>query len=186
VLLVLDSLTRYAMAAREIGLAAGEPPTTKGYTPSVFTRLAKLVERAGNFNRGSITAFYTVLMEGDDQQDPIVDSVRSFVDGHVVLSRSMASAGWYPPVNVLDSLSRLMPAVTSAEHRAKASTVRRLLAAHARSEDLIRIGAYKAGTDDELDRAVRAMPTLRRYLEQASDERVSLADALADLTRMEL
>jgi flagellum-specific ATP synthase len=186
VLLVLDSLTRYAMAAREIGLAAGEPPATKGYTPSVFTRLAKLVERAGNFDRGSITAFYTVLMEGDDQQDPIVDSVRSFVDGHVVLSRSMASAGWYPPVNVLDSLSRLMPAVTSAEHRAKASTVRRLLAAHARSEDLIRIGAYKAGTDDELDRAVEAMPALRRYLEQASDERVSLADALADLARMEL
>ena len=113
VLLVLDSLTRYAMAAREIGLAAGEPPASKGYTPSVFARLAKLVERAGNFRNGSITAFYTVLMEGDDQQDPVVDAVRSLLDGHVVLSRSMAAGGWYPPVNVLDSLSRLMPAVTS-------------------------------------------------------------------------
>jgi len=186
VLLVLDSLTRYAMAAREIGLAAGEPPATKGYTPSVFTRLAKLVERAGNFEGGSITAFYTVLMEGDDQQDPIVDSVRSFVDGHVVLSRSMAAAGWYPPVNVLDSLSRLMPAVTSAEHRAKAGIVRRLLAAHARSEDLIRIGAYKPGADEELDRAMQAMPALMRYLEQTSEERVSLQDAVAGLAAMEL
>ena len=101
VLLVLDSLTRYAMAARELGLAAGEPPASKGYTPSVFTRLAKLVERAGNFQCGSITAFYTVLMEGDDQQDPIVDSVRSLLDGHIVLSRALASEGWYPPVNVL-------------------------------------------------------------------------------------
>src|SRR5438067_432506 len=104
VLLVLDSLTRYAMAAREIGLAAGEPPASKGYTPSVFARLAKLVERAGNFRNGSITAFYTVLMEGDDQQDPVVDAVRSLLDGHVVLSRSMVAGGWYPPVNVLDSL----------------------------------------------------------------------------------
>ena len=127
VLLVLDSLTRYAMAAREIGLAAGEPPASKGYTPSVFARLAKLVERAGNFQSGSITAFYTVLMEGDDQQDPVVDAVRSLLDGHVVLSRSMAAGGWYPPVNVLDSLSRLMPAVTTPEHRAKAAMARRLL-----------------------------------------------------------
>src|ERR1700744_6187705 len=102
VLLVLDSLTRFAMAAREVGLAAGEPPTTRGYTPSVFSRLARLAERAGNFRNGSITAFYTVLMEGDDQQDPVVDSVRSLLDGHVVLSRSMAASGWYPPVNVLE------------------------------------------------------------------------------------
>ncbi|HEY6413157.1 MAG TPA: FliI/YscN family ATPase [Edaphobacter sp.] len=186
VLLVLDSLTRYAMAAREIGLAAGEPPTSKGYTPSVFTRLAKLVERAGNFRTGSITAFYTVLMEGDDQQDPVVDAVRSFLDGHVVLSRSMAAAGWYPPVDVLDSLSRLMPVVTTAEHRAQASVARRLLAAHARSEDLIRIGAYKPGTDDELDRAMRAMPVLREFLEQQSRERVSMEDTVARMNTMEL
>lgn len=184
VLLVLDSLTRYAMAAREIGLAAGEPPATKGYTPSVFTRLAKLVERAGNFERGSITAFYTVLMEGDDQQDPVVDSVRSFVDGHVVLSRQMASAGWYPPVNILDSLSRLMPAVVSREHRAQATTVRKLLAAHARSEDLIRIGAYKAGADAELDRAMRAMPAIRGFLEQDSQERIDLKETVERLMGM--
>jgi flagellum-specific ATP synthase len=186
VLLVLDSLTRYAMAAREVGLAAGEPPASKGYTPSVFTRLAKLVERAGNFRNGSITSFYTVLMEGDDQQDPVVDAVRSLLDGHVVLSRSMAAGGWYPPVDVLDSLSRLMPAVTTPEHRAQASTARRLLAAHARSEDLIRIGAYKAGTDDDLDRAMRAMPMLREFLEQGSRERVSMEDTVARLNAMEL
>jgi flagellum-specific ATP synthase len=186
VLLVLDSLTRYAMAAREIGLAAGEPPASKGYTPSVFARLAKLVERAGNFRNGSITAFYTVLMEGDDQQDPLVDAVRSLLDGHVVLSRSMAAGGWYPPVDVLDSLSRLMPAVTTPEHRAHASTARRLLAAHARSEDLIRIGAYKPGTDDDLDRAMRAMPALREFLEQGSKESVSMEDTVARLNAMGL
>jgi flagellum-specific ATP synthase len=186
VLLVLDSLTRYAMAAREIGLAAGEPPASKGYTPSVFARLAKLVERAGNFRNGSITAFYTVLMEGDDQQEPVVDAVRSLLDGHVMLSRSMASAGWYPPVNVLDSLSRLMPAITTKEHREQAATVRRLLAAHARSEDLIRIGAYKPGTDEDLDRAMRAMPSLRGFLEQASDEKVTMRESMARLKALEL
>jgi flagellum-specific ATP synthase len=186
VLLVLDSLTRYAMAAREIGLAAGEPPASKGYTPSVFARLAKLVERAGNFQNGSITAFYTVLMEGDDQQDPVVDAVRSLLDGHVVLSRSMAAGGWYPPVDVLDSLSRLMPAVTTLEHRAQAAVARRLLAAHARSEDLIRIGAYKTGMDEELDRAMRAMPGLREFLEQGSHERVTMEQSIARLNAMEL
>lgn len=186
VLLVLDSLTRYAMAAREIGLASGEPPASKGYTPSVFARLAKLVERAGNFETGSITAFYTVLMEGDDQQDPIVDCVRSLLDGHVVLSRSMASAGWYPPVNVLDSLSRLMPAVTTPEHRSSAVVARRLLAAHARSEDLIRIGAYKTGSDSELDRAISAMPLLRGFLEQGRSEHASMDETIARLTTLDL
>jgi flagellum-specific ATP synthase len=184
VLLVLDSLTRYAMAAREVGLAAGEPPASKGYTPSVFTRLAKLVERVGNFKNGSITAFYTVLMEGDDQQDPVVDSVRSLLDGHIVLSRALASAGHYPPVDVLDSLSRLMPAVTEPEHRKRAALVRRLLAAYAKSEDLVRIGAYKAGNDEELDRAMQAMPDIRRYLEQRSDERVTMRDTVARLREM--
>jgi flagellum-specific ATP synthase len=186
VLLVLDSLTRYAMAAREVGLAAGEPPASKGYTPSVFTRLAKLVERAGNFETGSITAFYTVLMEGDDQQDPIVDAVRSFLDGHVVLSRALASAGQYPPVDILDSLSRLMPAVTTREHRARASLVRRLLSAHARSEDLVRIGAYKPGTDEELDRAIHAIPAMRSFLEQGSSEQVSMEESIARLRDMAL
>jgi flagellum-specific ATP synthase len=184
VLLVLDSLTRFAMAAREVGLAAGEPPASKGYTPSVFTRVAKLVERAGNFKTGSITAFYTVLMEGDDQQDPIVDAVRSFLDGHIVLSRALAAAGQYPPVDVLDSLSRLMPAVTTKEHRDRAAIARRLLSAHARSEDLVRIGAYKPGTDEELDRAMRAMPALRSFLEQGSSEQVTFADSVARLRAM--
>ena len=186
ILLVLDSLTRFAMAAREIGLAAGEPPASKGYTPSVFTKVAKLVERAGNLERGSITAFYTVLMEGDDQQDPIVDAVRSYVDGHIVLSRAMAAAGLYPPVDVLDSLSRLMPAVTSETHRAKAAVVRRLLATYTKSEDLVRIGAYKEGMDDDLDRAMRAMPDIRRFLEQRSDEKVSLSETVGRLEAMPL
>jgi flagellum-specific ATP synthase len=186
VLLVLDSLTRYAMAAREVGLAAGEPPASKGYTPSVFAKLAKLVERAGKFQSGSITAFYTVLMEGDDQQDPVVDAVRSLLDGHVVLSRSMAAEGWYPPVNVLDSLSRLMPAITLPEHRAQAAVVRRLLAAHVRSEDLVRIGAYKAGMDEYLDRALRAMPLIRNFLEQRSDECVAIQESIAQLNGLDL
>jgi flagellum-specific ATP synthase len=186
VLLVLDSLTRYAMAAREVGLAAGEPPASKGYTPSVFTRLAKLVERAGNFQNGSITAFYTVLMEGDDQQDPVVDSVRSLLDGHIVLSRAMAASGHYPPVDVLDSLSRLMPAVTTKEHRQKAALARRMLAVYARSEDLVRIGAYKTGTDTELDQAMQAMPELKRFMAQGSDERVTLEQTIARLGSMEI
>jgi flagellum-specific ATP synthase len=186
VLLVLDSLTRYAMAAREVGLAAGEPPASKGYTPSVFTRLARLVERAGNFQRGSITAFYTVLMEGDDQQDPLVDAVRSLLDGHVVLSRALAAEGWYPPVHVLDSLSRLMPAVTEKPHRQKAALARRLLAAYARSEDLVRIGAYKPGADRELDQALQARPVLRSFLTQDSTERVTLAESVARLQGLNL
>lgn len=186
VLLVLDSLTRYAMAAREVGLAAGEPPTSKGYTPSVFTRLAKLVERAGNFTKGSITALYTVLMEGDDQQDPVVDAVRSFLDGHVVLSRRIASAGQYPPVDVVDSLSRLMPAVTRQEHLSQAMKARRLLSTYARSEDLIRIGAYNAGSDIELDRAIELMPALLRFLEQRSDERVTMTETISALGAISL
>jgi flagellum-specific ATP synthase len=181
VLLVLDSLTRFAMAAREIGLAAGEPPTAKGYTPSVFTRLARLVERAGQFRRGSITAFYTVLMEGDDQQDPLVDAVRSLLDGHIVLSRAMASEGWYPPVQMLDSISRLMPAVATEEHREHAALLRRLLAVYARSEDLVRIGAYRPGADPDLDRALQARDRMRAFITQRADERVRFEDCLKQL-----
>jgi flagellum-specific ATP synthase len=184
VLLVLDSLTRFAMAAREIGLAAGEPPTAKGYTPSVFTRLARLVERAGEFRTGSITAFYSVLMEGDDQQDPLVDAVRSLLDGHVILSRPLAAEGWYPPIHVLDSISRLMPAVAAPEHRADAALLRKLAAVYARSEDLVRIGAYKAGADPELDRALRARAPLRRFLTQSSTEEASFSDTVARLSRL--
>jgi flagellum-specific ATP synthase len=184
VLLVLDSLTRYAMAAREVGLAAGEPPTAKGYTPSVFHKLARLIERAGQFSRGSITAFYTVLMEGDDQQDPIVDAARSLLDGHIVLSRQLASEGWYPAVAVLDSISRLMPAVVAPEHKQQATLVRKLLATYARSEDLIRIGAYKSGTDPDLDRAIASRNKVRAYLEQTSSDKVLLADAISRLSAL--
>ncbi|HEX4285258.1 MAG TPA: FliI/YscN family ATPase [Terracidiphilus sp.] len=184
VLLVLDSLTRFAMAAREIGLAAGEPPTAKGYTPSVFARLAKLVERSGNFQNGSITAFYTVLMEGDDLQDPLVDAVRSLLDGHVVLSRALSSEGWYPPVDILQSISRLMPAVSEPMHREHAALIRRLLAIHARSEDLVRIGAYKPGTDPELDRALKARAIMRSYLVQGAAERSSLENSVQQLANL--
>jgi len=184
VLLVLDSLTRFAMAAREIGLAAGEPPTAKGYTPSVFTRLARLVERTGQFKVGSITAFYTVLMEGDDQQDPLVDAVRSLLDGHVVLSRALAAEGWYPPIEVLDSISRLMPAVTEAEHREQAALLRRLMAVYARSEDLVRIGAYKPGADPDLDRALRARAPLRAFVTQEAWEQVHFASCIERLAAL--
>ena len=184
VLLVLDSLTRFAMAAREIGLAAGEPPTAKGYTPSVFARLARLVERAGCFRTGSITAFYSVLMEGDDQQDPLVDAVRSLLDGHVVLSRATAAEGWYPPIAVLDSISRLMPAVAVREHREQAAMVRKLMAIYARSEDLVRIGAYKPGADAELDRALRAREGIRAFLTQDAREQVRFADGVRRLAAL--
>ncbi len=181
VLLVLDSLTRFAMAAREIGLAAGEPPTAKGYTPSVFTRLARLVERSGSFRRGSITAFYTVLMEGDDQQDPLVDAVRSLLDGHIVLARGLAAEGWYPPIQILDSISRLMPAVATPRHREQGALVRKLLAVYSRNEDLVRIGAYKPGGDADLDRALRARSLMRSFLTQSSIERVQFADSVGRL-----
>jgi flagellum-specific ATP synthase len=184
VLLVLDSLTRFAMAAREIGLAAGEPPTAKGYTPSVFTRLAKLVERTGQFRVGSITAFYTVLMEGDDQQDPLVDAVRSLLDGHIVLSRALAAEGWYPPVEVLDSISRLMPAVTDRAHQENAALLRRLTAVYARSEDLIRIGAYRPGADPDLDRAIDARAAMRAFVTQAAQEQVQFSECVARLAAL--
>jgi flagellum-specific ATP synthase len=184
VLLVLDSLTRFAMAAREVGLAAGEPPTAKGYTPSVFNRLARLVERTGQFRTGSITAFYTVLMEGDDQQDPLVDAVRSLLDGHVVLSRALAAEGWYPPVEVLDSISRLMPQVAQPAHREQAALVRKLLAVYARSEDLVRIGAYKAGADPDLDRALAARGALRAFMTQDAAEQVDFAGCMERLAEL--
>jgi flagellum-specific ATP synthase len=181
VLLIADSLTRFAMAQREIGLAAGEPPTAKGYTPSVLNMLARLVERAGNFSQGSITAFYTVLMEGDDQQDPVVDTVRSLLDGHVILDRSLAMRGHYPPISVLESLSRLMSSMVSKDHLAKASALRLSMAAYARSEDLIRIGAYQKGTDPILDNAVKILPALNTFLQQRPDVLDKYGDIVGQL-----
>lgn len=170
VLLIVDSLTRFAMAQREIGLAAGEPPTAKGYTPSVLNMLARLVERTGNFSQGSITAFYTVLMEGDDQQDPVVDTVRSLLDGHIVLDRNLALHGHYPPISILESISRLMNGMVSSQHLAKANAVRHLMAAYQRSEDLIRIGAYHGGSDPILDNAIQALPAINKFLRQTPTE----------------
>jgi flagellum-specific ATP synthase len=178
VLLVVDSLTRLAMAQREISLAAGEPPTAKGYTPSVFTLMARLIERAGKFSGGSITAFYTVLMEGDDQQDPLVDGARALLDGHIVLDRRLAARNHYPPIAILDSISRLMPMVCSAPHLEKAQALRRLLAAYSASEDLIRIGAYQKGSDPVLDSALATLPELNRFLEQGPNEAVTLEDTV--------
>jgi flagellum-specific ATP synthase len=178
VLLVVDSITRLAMAQREISLAAGEPPTAKGYTPSVFTLLARLIERAGKFSHGSITAFYTVLMESDDQQDPLVDGTRALLDGHILLDRRLATRNHYPPIAILDSVSRLMPMVCSPAHLEKVNLLRKLLAAHAASEDLIRVGAYQKGSDPLLDQALLLLPELNRFLEQRSDESVTLQETV--------
>jgi len=181
VLLVVDSLTRLAMAQREIGLAAGEPPTSKGYTPSVFTLLAQLIERAGRFNGGSITAFYSVLMEGDDHQDPIVDAVRSLLDGHIFLDRRLSAENHYPPISILDSLSRLMPSVCSQEHLAKVKYLRALLASYAGSEDLVRVGAYQKGFDPVLDKAISSLPAIKAFLLQRPDEKADLKASIASL-----
>ena len=181
VLLVVDSITRLAMAQREIGLAAGEPPTAKGYTPSCFSMLARLIERAGKFGAGSITAFYTVLMEGDDAQDPLVDGARALLDGHIMLDRKLAVRSHYPPIAVLDSVSRLMSSVCSAPHLQKAHELRRLLAAYTASEDLIRIGAYQKGSDSTLDKALTLIPELHRFLMQKPSEAVAFSDSVQKL-----
>jgi flagellum-specific ATP synthase len=186
VLLVVDSLTRYAMAQREIGLAAGEPPTAKGYTPSCWNMLAQLVERAGQFSCGSITAFYSVLMEGDDQQDPLVDAVRSLLDGHIVLDRRLAAQGHYPPIAILDSLSRLMSQICNPEHIKIAIEVRRLLSAYARSEDLIRVGAYQHGADPVLDKALDLLPAVNTILQQKKTDLSSLDQTFAALKALRL
>ncbi|HVJ64603.1 MAG TPA: FliI/YscN family ATPase [Bdellovibrionota bacterium] len=173
VLLMMDSVTRFAMAQREIGLAAGEPPTAKGYTPSVFAQLPKLLERAGSKkNSGSITGIYTVLVEGEDFEDPIADSVRSIVDGHVVLTRKLAQQNHYPPVDVLQSLSRLSHVVATTEEKAASSAIRSLLAAYREAEDLINIGAYRRGTNEAWDRAVAWRPKIVEFLKQGINEKI--------------
>ena len=186
VLLIMDSLTRIAMAQRELGLAAGEPPTSKGYTPSVFTLLARLVERAGHFGKGSITAFYTVLMEGDDQLDPLVDAARSVLDGHIVLDRELAVRNHYPAISVPDSLSRLMSTVAPAEVIAKSRQVRKLLAAYAGSVDLLRVGAYQKGLDAVLDQSVAAMPAITAYLQQDVATTPPLQQSFSELLELSI
>src|SRR5579883_876903 len=181
VLLVMDSVTRLAMAQREIGLASGEPPSQKGYTPSVFHLLPKILERAGNFRRGSITGFFTVLVEGDDFNEPITDAVRAILDGHVVLSRDLAAMGHYPAIDVLNSVSRLASRVASAEQRAAARSVREALADYHQSEDLINLGAYVAGTNARLDSAIRLRPKLLDFLRQEPECNEPLARTLEQL-----
>lgn len=170
VLLLMDSLTRLALAQRMVGLASGEPPATKAYPPSVFNLLPELLERSGRTAAGSITGFYTVLVEGDDMSDPLSDAVRAVTDGHVWLSRDLFHQGHYPAVDVLGSISRVMADVAGAEHQQAAGEVRRLLAAYAEVEDLVRVGAYKSGASAETDRAVQALPLIRAFLAQRVEE----------------
>jgi FliI/YscN family ATPase len=170
VLLTMDSLTRFAMAQREIGLAAGEPPTTRGYPPSVFGMLPKLVERAGRTVQGSITGFYSVLVEGDDTNEPISDTVRGLLDGHVVLSRRLAARGHYPAIDVLNSISRLMPNLTSTAQQHAAHTLRELTAVYSEHEDLISIGAYRSGSNPLVDTAIAMKPEIDQFLRQNTSE----------------
>jgi flagellum-specific ATP synthase len=181
VMLMMDSVTRFAMAQREVGLAIGEPPATRGYTPSVFAQLPRLLERSGTAVAGSITALYTVLVDGDDMNEPIADAVRSILDGHVVLTRELAHASHYPAIDVLQSVSRLVGEVVSPEVRAAGQAIRRLLAAYREKEDLIAIGAYQRGTDPQVDAAIALRPAIERFLRQAVDDRTTAADADAAL-----
>ncbi len=186
VLLLLDSITRYAQAQREIALAVGEPPATKGYPPSVFAKLPALVERAGNGGegQGSITAFYTVLSEGDDLQDPIADAARAILDGHIVLSRQLADSGHFPAIDIERSISRVMPAVTSMEHQKLARAVKQLYASFSQSKDLISIGAYVKGSDPLLDQAITLMPKINRFLQQGMTDVVPYDECLSGLNTL--
>jgi len=184
VLLVMDSLTRLAMAQREIGLAAGEPPSQKGYTPSVFNLLPKICERAGKFERGSITGFFTVLVEGDDFNEPIADAVRAILDGHIVLSRELGAAGHYPAIDVLNSVSRLESRISTSQQRQAAARVREARATYRRAEDLIQLGAYVAGTNPKLDVAIQAREELNRFLRQDATAKSCLEETLQKLDQI--
>lgn len=176
VILMMDSVTRFAMAQREIGLAIGEPPATKGYTPSVFSMLPKLMERAGTSDKGSITAFYTVLVDGDDFNEPIADAVRGILDGHIVLSRSLAAKNHYPAIEVLKSVSRLMSEIADKDHKSNASRLRDLLATYENSEDLINIGAYVKGSNPNIDKAIECHDSILGFLKQGIDESTSFEE----------
>lgn len=181
VVLMMDSVTRFAMAQREVGLAVGEPPSTKGYTPSVFALLPKLMERAGNAARGSITALYTILVEGDDTNEPIADAARSILDGHIVLSRKLTSRGHYPPIDVLNSLSRTMPMVVSEEHLKASRGLRELIADYHDIEDLVSIGAYKAGTRPASDKALDRWDDINQFLRQDKAEASTFDETLSQM-----
>ena len=186
VLLIMDSLTRYAMAQREIALAIGEPPATKGYPPSVFAKLPALVERTGNGREGggSITAFYTVLTEGDDQQDPIADSARAILDGHIVLNRTLAEAGHYPAIDIEQSISRVMHSITTPEQQAMARRLKQLTSRYQRSRDLIAVGAYSAGSDPMLDEAIALQPRISSFLQQGIHEQATMPESCGQLSAL--
>jgi flagellum-specific ATP synthase len=186
VLLMMDSLTRVAQAQREVGLAAGEPPTTKGYTPSVFRLLPRLVERAGNLSRGegSITAVYTVLTEEDDLQEPVADAARAILDGHIILDRGLAEAGVYPAIDVSRSISRVMPRVVRPEQETAARLFKQLWSRYREQEDLINVGAYAPGSDPLTDQAIVMQPPLRAFVSQGMAEVVSLAPSVAALRKL--
>lgn len=187
VLLLMDSLTRFAQAQREISLAIGEPPATKGYPPSVFARLPQLVERAGNGDRqggGSITAFYTVLVEGDDHNDPIADAARAILDGHIVLSRQLAEAGQYPAIDIEASISRLAPQIMDSENIKRVQFFRRNYSLYQQNRDLINVGAYQVGSDAEIDLAIKMQPQLMKFLTQGMDQAVSLGESYSQLQQL--
>lgn len=184
VLLLMDSLTRVAMAQREIGLAVGEPPTTKGYTPSVFALLPKMLERAGRSVVGSISGLYTVLVEGDDMDDPIADAARAFLDGHIVLSRKLANKGHYPAIDVLESISRLKDEITSVEQKVESQLVQEMLANYHESEDLINIGAYEKGSNPKVDMAIKNIDAINQFLCQDINEKSNYQDTLIGLNKL--
>ena len=184
VLLMMDSLTRFAMAQREIGLAIGEPPVARGYTPSMYAEMPKLLERSGNFEKGSITGVYTVLVEGDDTNEPIADTVRGILDGHIVLSRQLANANHFPAIDVGASISRLMVEIVPPEHRQLASQLRDVMGVYEKNADLVSIGAYKAGTNPKLDHALKKMDAINDFLTQGTNEAFSYEESLAELARI--
>ena len=184
VLLMMDSLTRFAMAQREIGLAIGEPPVARGYTPSMYAEMPKLLERSGNFQKGSITGVYTVLVEGDDTNEPIADTVRGILDGHIVLSRQLANANHFPAIDVGASISRLMVEIVSDEHRQLAGKLRDVMSVYEKNADLVSIGAYKAGTNPKLDNALNKMDAINRFLMQGINEAFSYDESLKQLLKI--
>jgi flagellum-specific ATP synthase len=184
VMMMMDSVTRVAMAQREVGLAIGEPPTTKGYTPSVFSLLPKLLERTGTNELGSITAFYTVLVDGDDMNEPIADTVRGILDGHFVLDRNLANKGQYPALNILKSVSRVMNNISERDHIKCAERLRELLSTYYNSEDLINIGAYKKGSSKEIDEAIQKYPQIISFLKQGTHEKMTIQESVNALMQL--